>query len=137
MPRPDIASWNALISGFAQGSRPADAIMMFKRMKEGGNLRPNAVTVQGALLACSQLGTLKEGENVHKYIVEEKLDMNVQVCNVVIDMYAKCGSMDKAYWVFENMRCDKSLITWNTMIMAFAMHGDGYDLECPLMPYHI
>uniref|UniRef100_A0A9I9E8I8 DYW domain-containing protein n=1 Tax=Cucumis melo TaxID=3656 RepID=A0A9I9E8I8_CUCME len=127
MPRPDIASWNALISGFAQGSRPADAIMMFKRMKEGGNLRPNAVTVQGALLACSQLGTLKEGENVHKYIVEEKLDMNVQVCNVVIDMYAKCGSMDKAYWVFENMRCDKSLITWNTMIMAFAMHGDGYE----------
>ncbi|XP_038885014.1 pentatricopeptide repeat-containing protein At1g34160 isoform X2 [Benincasa hispida] len=126
MPQPDIASWNALIAGFAQGSRPGDAIMLFKRMKENGNLRPNEVTVQGALLACSQLGALKEGENVHKYIVEEKLDMNVQVCNVVIDMYAKCGSVDKAYWVFENMRCEKSLITWNTMIMAFAMHGDGY-----------
>lgn len=126
MPQPDIASWNALIAGFAQGSRPGDAIMMFKKMKEDGNLRPNGVTVQGALLACSQLGALKEGENVHKHILEEKLDMNVQVCNVVIDMYAKCGSVDKAYWVFENMRCDKSLITWNTMIMAFAMHGDGY-----------
>ncbi|XP_023526446.1 pentatricopeptide repeat-containing protein At1g34160 isoform X1 [Cucurbita pepo subsp. pepo] len=126
MPEPDIASWNSLIAGFAQGGRPSDAIDLFKRMKEDGNLRPNEVTVQGALSACSQLGTLKEGENVHKYIAEENLDTVVQVCNVVIDMYAKCGSVDKAYWVFENMRCEKSLITWNTMIMAFAMHGDGH-----------
>lgn len=121
----DIASWNALIAGLAQGSRPSEAIALFKRMTVEG-WKPNEVTVLGALSACLQLGALKEGEKIHGYIMEEKLDMNVIVCNAVIDMYAKCGFVNKAYCVFENMFCRKSLVTWNTMIMAFAMHGDAY-----------
>ncbi|CAN6543440.1 unnamed protein product [Malus baccata var. baccata] len=94
-------------------------------MSEEEGLKPNEVTVLGALSACSQLGALKRGEKIHAYIMDEKLDMHVIVCNAVIDMYAKCGFEDKAYWVFENMKCGKNLITWNTMIMAFAMHGNG------------
>lgn len=125
MDQRDIASWNAMISGLAQGSRPDEAIALFNRMKEEG-WRPNDVTVLGALSACSQLGALKQGEIVYGYIVDEKLDKNVIVCNAVIDMFAKCGFVDKAYSVFESMSCRKSLITWNTMIMAFAMNGDGY-----------
>ncbi|CAL9020518.1 unnamed protein product [Prunus brigantina] len=121
----DIASWNALIAGLAQGSRPTEAIALFKRMSEEEGLKPNEVTVLGALSACSQLGGVKGGERIHVCIMEEKLDMHVIVCNAVIDMYAKCGFVDKAYWVFKNMKCGKNLITWNTVIMAFAMHGDG------------
>ncbi|XP_027356295.1 pentatricopeptide repeat-containing protein At1g34160 [Abrus precatorius] len=121
----DIASWNAMISGLAQGSRPNEAIALFNRMKEEG-WRPNEVTVLGALSACSQLGALKQGEIIHGYVVDEKLDTNVIVCNSVIDMYGKCGFVDKAYLAFANMSCKKSPITWNIMIMAFAMNGDGY-----------
>ncbi|KAM1005823.1 hypothetical protein ACFX14_002739 [Malus domestica] len=121
----DIACWNALISGLAQGNRPTEAIALFQRMSEEEGLKPNEVTVLGALSACSQLGALKRGEKIHAYIMDEKLDIHVIVCNAVIDMYAKCGFEDKAYWVFENMKCGKNLITWNTMIMAFAMHGNG------------
>ncbi|KAJ9146053.1 hypothetical protein P3X46_028368 [Hevea brasiliensis] len=124
MVKRDIASWNALISGFAQGSKPTEALALFKRMEIVG-FKPNEITVLGALSACSQLGAFKEGEKIRAYIREERLDMNVQVCNAVIDMYAKCGFADKAYLVFESMSCKKSLVTWNTMIMAFAMHGDG------------
>ncbi|WJX49694.1 hypothetical protein P8452_36094 [Trifolium repens] len=125
MQQRDIASWNAMISGLAQGSRPNEAIDLFNRMKEEG-WRPNDVTVLGALSACSQLGASKQGEIVHGYIVDEKLEKNVIVCNAVIDMYAKCGFVDKAYSVFNSMSCRKTLVTWNTMIMAFAMNGDGY-----------
>ncbi|XAR48620.1 hypothetical protein NMG60_11031499 [Bertholletia excelsa] len=121
----DIASWNALIAGLAQGNRPTEALELFKRLQSEG-LKPNEVTVLGSLLACSQLGAIKEGEKIWNYIRDAKLDMNVQVCNAVIDMYGKCGFVDKAYWVFENMSCKKSLVTWNTMIMALAMHGDGH-----------
>ncbi|XP_059631486.1 pentatricopeptide repeat-containing protein At1g34160 [Cornus florida] len=120
----DIASWNALIAGLAQGSRPSEALELFKRMRVEG-LRPNEITVLGALSACSQLGAIREGEKICNYIRNEKLDTNVQVCNAVIDMYAKCGFVDKAYHAFEGMSCRKSLVTWNTMIMALAMHGDG------------
>ncbi|KAK6116103.1 hypothetical protein DH2020_008372 [Rehmannia glutinosa] len=126
----DIASWNALISGMAQGNRPYEALKLFDRMREGshdgrGMMMPNEVTVLGALSACSQLGAIREGDKVYDYIKKSCLDENVIVCNAVIDMYAKCGVVEKAYTVFEGMTCSRSIITWNTMIMGFAMDGNG------------
>ncbi|KAH9610868.1 hypothetical protein KSS87_016957, partial [Heliosperma pusillum] len=59
MPRRDIASWNALICGLAQGTCPSEALELFYRMCREG-LKANDVTVLGALSACSQLGALKE-----------------------------------------------------------------------------
>ncbi|KAF9610804.1 hypothetical protein IFM89_024936 [Coptis chinensis] len=122
----DIATWNVLISGLAQGSRARDALDLFKRMGFQG-LKRNEVTVLGALSACSQLGALGEGEAVYSFVKENGLDGNVQVCNAVIDMYAKCGSVEKAKNVFDSINCSKSLVSWNTMIMGFAMHGHGVD----------
>ncbi|KAK6276867.1 hypothetical protein POUND7_017190 [Theobroma cacao] len=125
MPRRDIASWNSLILGLAQGDQASEALDLFKRMEVEG-LTPNEVTVLGALSACSRMGDFKEGEKIHGFIRNAKLELNVQVCNAVIDMYANCGFVDKAYGVFDDMGCNKSLVTWNTMVMAFAMDGDGH-----------
>ncbi|KAK9130054.1 hypothetical protein Sjap_010541 [Stephania japonica] len=88
MPKRDVASWNALIAGLAQGSRPGDALGLFKRMRAEGV-------------------------------------MANEVCNALIDMYAKCGSVSKARRVFDTMRCGRSIVTWNTMIMGLGMHGHG------------
>ncbi|XP_015579626.1 pentatricopeptide repeat-containing protein At1g34160 [Ricinus communis] len=118
------ASWTALIFGFAQGNKPSEALGLFKRMEVLG-LKPDETTLLAALCACSQLGASKEGEKIHEFIKNQKLDLNVRVCNALIDMYAKCGSADKAYLVFESLGPNKTLVNWNTMVMAFAMHGDG------------
>ncbi|XP_058096547.1 pentatricopeptide repeat-containing protein At1g34160-like [Magnolia sinica] len=123
MPLRDVTTWNALVTGLAQGSRPRDALALFSRMRLKG-ARPNEITVIGALSACSQLGTLKEGEAVRSYMCEEGLDTNLRVCNALIDMYAKCGSIDGALDVFCSMGT-RSRVTWNTIIMALAMHGRG------------
>lgn len=93
-------------------------------MEETGFL-PNEVTCLGVLSACSQLGAFKVGEKIHNYISAQKFDGNVIVCNAMIDMYGKCGLVDKAYKVFSSMQCKKNVVTWNTMIMAFGVHGDG------------
>ncbi|XP_026391478.1 pentatricopeptide repeat-containing protein At1g34160-like [Papaver somniferum] len=126
MPSRDRASWNALIAGLAQGDQPKEALDLFKGMKIEG-LKPDEVTVLGVISACSQLGSLLEGETVHSYIKESNLDKNVQVCNALIDMYYKCGSVDKACDVFRSMGCRKSLVSWNSMIMGLGMHGHGTD----------
>ncbi|MBA0810790.1 hypothetical protein Gohar_002749 [Gossypium harknessii] len=124
MPQRDIASWNSLIFGLAQGSQASEALDLFKRMGVEG-LKPNEVTVIGVLSACSHMGDFKEGLKIHGFIRNQKFDMNLQVCNALIDMYANCGFVDKAYGVFDDMDCRKCIVTWNTMIMAFAMDGDG------------
>ncbi|RYR69445.1 hypothetical protein Ahy_A03g015999 [Arachis hypogaea] len=127
---PKTNDWNAILRGLAQSPNPTNAITWFRTISRSPQkidaLTPDEVTVLGALSACSQLGAVRQGEIVHRYIVDEKLDMNGIVCNALIDMYGKCGFVDKAYLVFNKMSCKKTLITWNTMIMAFAMNGDGY-----------
>ena len=92
----DIASWNAMISGLAQGSRPNEAIALFNRMKDEG-WRPNEVTVLGALSACSQLGALKHGQIIHACDVDKKLDTNVIVCNAVIEYKCKVECVKLRY----------------------------------------
>ncbi|KAL2339719.1 hypothetical protein Fmac_007659 [Flemingia macrophylla] len=43
------------------------------RLKEEG-WRPNEVTILGAFSTCSQLGALKQGQIIHTYVVDEKLE---------------------------------------------------------------
>ncbi|XP_077251516.1 tetratricopeptide repeat (TPR)-like superfamily protein [Tasmannia lanceolata] len=125
MPLRDIATWNALISGLAQGSRPKDALALFRRtLRE--RVKPNDITVVGALSACSQLGALSEGKFIHSYLKDAAMESNVRVCNALIDMYAKCGSINGALEVFHNM-VTRTLVSWNTIIMGLAMHGRGSD----------
>ncbi|GKD52339.1 pentatricopeptide repeat-containing protein [Tanacetum coccineum] len=122
----DVTCWNAIIAGLAQGNRPDEALKLFKTMRDVG-FKPNGITVLGALSACAQLGAVQQGENVYSYIRDQNLDMNEQVCNVVIDMFGKCGYVGKAYHVFNNMRCRKTIVTWNTMIMVLGTNGEGVE----------
>ncbi|KAL8234007.1 hypothetical protein R6Q59_020107 [Mikania micrantha] len=126
MPVRDVTCWNAIIGGLAQGSRPDQALQLFKRMKDAG-FKPNEITVLGALSACAQSGMVQEGQNVYDYIKSQHLDMNEQVCNMVIDMFGKCGHVAKAYRVFNGMRCAKTLVTFNTMIMALGINSEGVE----------
>jgi pentatricopeptide repeat protein len=42
----------------------------------------------------------------------------------LIDMYAKCGSIEKAREVFDKMH-HRDVVSWNAMIGGYAMHGYG------------
>ncbi|WZZ64975.1 pentatricopeptide repeat-containing protein At1g34160 isoform X1 [Brassica napus] len=125
MPVRDVASWNALIAGLASGNRAHEALELYKRMELEG-LRRNEVTVVAALGACSHLGAIEEGEKIHGYVKDANLDQNVFVSNATIDMYTKCGFVDKAFQVFDQFTSKKSIVTWNTMIMGFAVHGEAH-----------
>ena len=126
MPHRDVPTWNALIHGLAAGSRPRDAISLFRRMIAAPASPPDVVTFLGALSACGQLGDLAEGESVQRYAQKFSLEANGRVCNALMDMYAKCGSISGAMEIFRKMPPEAlSLVSWNTIIMALALHGNG------------
>ncbi|KAJ8631457.1 hypothetical protein MRB53_024780 [Persea americana] len=123
MPTKTRPTWNAMIAGYAQDSKPVEALGVFRRMQVAG-VRPDEITMVTVLPACSQLGALELGEWVHVYIDKNGFDSNVAVCNALIDMYAKCGSIDKAITVFNEMT-ERSVVSWNTIISGLAIHGRG------------
>jgi pentatricopeptide repeat protein len=62
--------------------------------------KPNELTIVAALSACAQLGALKDGIAVHEFARTLGMEYNVRVCNTLIDMYSKCGSLSRALEVF-------------------------------------
>ncbi|KAH7688283.1 TPR-like protein [Dioscorea alata] len=124
MPEKSLASWNAMISAYAQNGLTEMAISLFQDM-QALNVRPNPVTVTSILSACAQLGALSIGTWVHRIITEEDLEFNVFVSTALIDMYAKCGSIKEAQKVFDSTK-DKNVVSWNAMISGYGLHGDGH-----------
>ena len=117
----DVVCWNVMIDGYTQHARPNDALVLFRRMLKE-KVKPTEVTVLSVLSACGQLGALELGRWVHSYIVNNGIQINVLVGTALIDMYGKCGSLEDARLVFDNIPT-KDVVAWNSMIVGYAMHG--------------
>uniref|UniRef100_A0A0V0I100 Putative pentatricopeptide repeat-containing protein-like n=1 Tax=Solanum chacoense TaxID=4108 RepID=A0A0V0I100_SOLCH len=122
-PKKSLASWNAMISGYAQNGLTEMAISLFREMQKL-DIHPNPVTITSILSACAQLGTLSMGKWVHDLIKKEKFESNIYVLTALVDMYAKCGNIEEARQVFDSIT-EKNVVTWNAMISAYGLHGCG------------
>jgi pentatricopeptide repeat protein len=78
----------------------------------------------GLISACANRGALDPAKRVHFYVKNHGLYKVFSVGNALIDMFAKCGGLADACKVFEEMP-RKNIRKWTSMIMGFAMHGDG------------
>ena len=58
----------------------------------------------------------------HYYINQKRIQPSVILANAFIDMYAKCGSLDAAAMIFNEM-VERGLVSWNSMITGYASHG--------------
>ncbi|KAA8531621.1 hypothetical protein F0562_006330 [Nyssa sinensis] len=121
----DVVCWNVMIHGYTQHGRPNEALVLFRKMLTV-KVKPNEVTLLSVLSACGQLGALESGKWVHSYIENNRIQVNVHLGTALIDMYSKCGSLDDARLVFDQIK-DKDVVAWNSMIAGYAMHGFGQD----------
>lgn len=122
-PQRKLGSWNAIISGLAQGGDLAEAIDMFIKLRRAG-LIPDDVTMVSVASACGGLGDLNLAQQVHKCVLQAQNlgRLDVMVCNSLVDMYSKCGRTDLAYQVFLRVP-QKNVATWTAMITGLATHG--------------
>ncbi|KDP41203.1 hypothetical protein JCGZ_15610 [Jatropha curcas] len=121
---PCIVSYNAIIKGYARSSRPNEALSLFREL-QAKKLEPTDVTMLSILSCCALLGALDLGKWIHEYVKKNGFDKYVKVNTALIDMYAKCGSLDDAVSIFESMRI-RDTQAWSALIMAYATHGQSY-----------
>ncbi|KAK1429736.1 hypothetical protein QVD17_11954 [Tagetes erecta] len=120
-----LAAWNAMISGYAQNGITDKAISLFQEM-QNFKIPPNPTTITSILSACAQLGALSLGKWVHDLARKENFESNVYVSTALIDMYAKCGSINEARQVFDTLT-QKNPVTWNAMISGYGLHGHAHE----------
>ncbi|KAJ9141290.1 hypothetical protein P3X46_031839 [Hevea brasiliensis] len=123
MPIKNVVGWNSMISGLAQQGQSKESLDMFRMMQNMG-LKPDSFTIVGVLNSCASLGVLELGEWIHSYINKNHIKADGYVGNALVDMYAKCGSIDQAFNVFQAMRC-RDVYSYTAMIVGLAMHGEA------------
>ncbi|XP_057978458.1 putative pentatricopeptide repeat-containing protein At1g17630 [Malania oleifera] len=121
--RPNVISWSAVIGGFASKGRGEESLQLFRKMQIA-KVAANCVTISTVLSVCAELSACNLGREIHAHVVRALMDGNSLVGNGLINMYTKCGSFKAGCLVFENFE-DKDLISWNSMIAGYGMHGFG------------
>uniref|UniRef100_A0A2N9ESY4 DYW domain-containing protein n=1 Tax=Fagus sylvatica TaxID=28930 RepID=A0A2N9ESY4_FAGSY len=96
MPCKDIAAWNALISAYEQSGKPKEALVAFRELQLSKDAKPDEVTLVCALSASAQLGAMDLGRWIDVYIKKHGIKLNCHLTTSLIDMYAKCGDLEKA-----------------------------------------
>ncbi|XP_016441481.1 putative pentatricopeptide repeat-containing protein At1g17630 [Nicotiana tabacum] len=121
--KPNVISWSAVIGAFAMVERHEESLEIFRSMQVARVLA-NDVTMSSVLSVCAELSNFRLGMEVHGNSVRFLMDKNSLVGNGLVNMYMKCGSLQKGNIIFEGIG-KKDLISWNTMISGFGMHGLG------------
>eukprot|EP01018_Ginkgo_biloba_P001223 Gb_04402 [translate_table: standard] len=123
MPEQNVVSWTAMIVGYTQNGHSEEALKLFRQMQLAG-VKPNPKTFASVLPACGRLAALEQGKEIHQEIIKFGFQYNLFVGSALIDMYAKCGSIERARDVFDKMH-HRDVVSWTVMIEGYAMHGCG------------
>ncbi|CAN6923350.1 unnamed protein product [Brassica oleracea] len=125
MEKKDLVCWTTMISAYAESDHPEEALRVFDEMRRYGT-EPDEIAMGSVVSACASLGVLEKAKWVHEYTHRNGFESSLTVNNALINMYAKCGSLDAARGVFEEMPT-KNVVSWSSMINAFSMHGEAND----------
>ncbi|XP_059069451.1 pentatricopeptide repeat-containing protein At4g21065-like [Cryptomeria japonica] len=117
----DIVSWNTIIAAYRSHGYPRESVTLFHQMQQTG-LQPDRFTFASVLPACAKMGALEQGIDIHKSVENRGISSDVLVATALVDMYAKCGSIDKACELFDRMP-RRNEISWNAMIAGYARNG--------------
>ncbi|XP_019188234.1 PREDICTED: pentatricopeptide repeat-containing protein At1g08070, chloroplastic-like [Ipomoea nil] len=125
-----VVSWNTIIGAYVQNGCALEAISRFRLMSEQWKCSPNHITMVSVLSACAQVGDLDLGVSVHEHMKSRQqregvgVLSNKNLATALIDMYSKCGSLERAREVFDEMVA-KDVVSFNAMIMGLASNGEG------------
>lgn len=117
----NVVAWSAMIGGYAKVGLVNEALELFREMQNGG-VEPDEVTMVSVISACAMTGALDLGKWLQTFIDKRGIKNDLEVSTALVNMYAKCGCIERAKEVFEAMPV-KDAKAWSSMIVGFAIHG--------------
>ncbi|KAL7585660.1 hypothetical protein Lser_V15G42744 [Lactuca serriola] len=151
----NVVSWNSLITCYEQNGPPSEALHVFTNMMNS-KIQPDEVTLASLISACATLANLNLGREIHNQVIKSnKLTKDLVICNTLVDMYAKCGRISEARWIFDTIpskniisetsivsgyaksanletarsmfisMADRNIVSWNALIAGYTQNGDN------------
>ncbi|KAK6130819.1 hypothetical protein DH2020_035442 [Rehmannia glutinosa] len=119
----DLVSWNAMIGGYVAQGLSKNAVLVFRWMLREGML-PDIFTFGSVLRATVGNDKLAKVNIVHGYILQFGFGSHKFLNGSLIDAYVKCGNMDSAIQVYNNMQ-NKDVVSCTALIKGYACEGSN------------
>ncbi|MCO5570599.1 hypothetical protein L7F22_024324 [Adiantum nelumboides] len=123
LPKHDSCTWSAIILAHTKFGCADYALKLYSEMHR--EVEPADYAFNAAIQACSRIFAVNEGNIIHSHIVERCLESDVSLGNTLINMYAKCGTLEDAQCVFNNMS-KPGIVAWCSIISGYADQGDSH-----------
>ncbi|XP_011626240.1 pentatricopeptide repeat-containing protein At5g66520-like [Amborella trichopoda] len=124
IPRKDVGSWNAMISGLAMHGHGQEAIELFHEMQVAG-FRPNDITFINILNACSHSGLVDMGQCLFESMIHNHgIDPKVQHYGCLVDLYGRAGLLSEAERVVKLIPMKPDAMALGSLINACRIHGN-------------
>ncbi|XP_021740956.1 putative pentatricopeptide repeat-containing protein At5g52630 [Chenopodium quinoa] len=121
MPERNVVSWTGMIFGYAQLGENEEALKLFKyAVVEGVDV--NDFTFSSAVHVCGNSTLLELGKQIHGMCLKKSYDSSGFVGSGLISLYSKCGIIEGAYRVFDEVKT-KNVGLWNSMLISCAQHA--------------
>lgn len=116
-------SWCSMLAALVQNNMEERACLVFLHARKEG-VEPTDFMISSVLSACAELGGLELGRSVHALSLKSCVDENIFVGSALVDLYGKCGSIEYAEQVFNEMP-ERNLVSWNALIGGYANQGNA------------
>ncbi|KAL3650061.1 hypothetical protein CASFOL_006464 [Castilleja foliolosa] len=121
MPELDGVSYNIIITSYAWNGKLDECLKLFKELRLTSFDRRNYPFATMLSLAANAQD-IETGKQIHAQTILTNADLEIQVMNALIDVYAKCGKFAEADILFNKLSC-KSSVPWTAMISAHVQQG--------------
>ncbi|KAH9310683.1 hypothetical protein KI387_025718, partial [Taxus chinensis] len=111
------------LNSMCREGRITEAFDVLIEMKKRG-IRIDAEAYGSLVKGCAKMKNISEGRRVHAHIRKSEVEMDVFLGNSLVNMYAKCGSLEDARQVFDKMP-ERNAVSWSAMIAGYAQSGEG------------
>jgi pentatricopeptide repeat protein len=98
--------------------------------KEGCKL--NQFTFPSFLKACANIAATEQGKHVHYHAIRSGFEVDIYVGNSLVDMYAKCASVDDARQVFDGMP-EKNVLSCNAIFVGYTQNEKSEEASTNLL----
>ncbi|MCO5611417.1 hypothetical protein L7F22_065670 [Adiantum nelumboides] len=116
-----VVSWNTLITGYVDSGHDGDSLGCLQHMRSMG-VCPDTITFISSLRACGRLGCVNIGQELHLEAVKKGFEKDRFLGCSIVDMYAKCGFLEEASGIFENLH-NLDVVSWTSLIAGYANQG--------------
>ncbi|VVB03000.1 unnamed protein product [Arabis nemorensis] len=124
IPEKNSVPWSAIVAGCVQNNFLSLALKLFKEMQtvNGGVSQSIYASI---LRSCAVLSELRLGGQLHAHALKSDFAADGIVTTAMLDMYAKCDSMQDAQILFDKSE-NLNRQSYNAMITGYSQEEHGF-----------